>query len=546
VDHWEEVRRKEREQKLKEDEETEQKRAAVHHAAPDLIKEGESVRPVLPLELPVPAPPAPPSIVQNYRNHFLIGLAIALMGALTAYTLFRHRREKEIRILTGKYLSDGTEAAWIQMPHLFAGAPASSPHGGLDLSEKIGEKEDAPADAPIPDSPLTKFFKEVPNDLAEIRKLLPELSKLTDEAERKKALFALYSLIDNLRTKAIGWDLRPVWQLSSALGLLVKRLAEKCKEATPTTIRTVATAIDLLSDLCVPGVRPDLIINPPIAVLAVDDDPLCLRAVMFALQKAEMTPDTAQTGEQAVLLATEKSYDVVFMDIKMPGIDGLRACEQIHELKKNENTPVVFVTSLSDFRTRAESTLAGGSDLLIKPFLMFEITVKVLIFTMRKRLGLAASLKREVASLTGASQLNGKAIAVLPAPHPAIPDELDEVEAPATREASVRPEIPGASQPNDNASTDLPARHPAIPDDLDQVEAPGANGSHHATVAAELSEPKKAYEGADLPALHMAPAARLERETRIVPETPAADKDERKTKKWLKRQKELASPGKFE
>src|SRR5438045_1807412 len=129
---------------------------------------------------------------------------------------------------------------------------------------------------------------------------------------------------------------------------------------------------------------------------------------MFALQKAEMTPDTAVTGEKAVLLATEKSYDVVFMDIKMPGLDGLRACEQIHELKKNENTPVVFVTALSDFRTRAESTLVGGSDLMIKPFLMFEITVKDLIFTMRKRLGLAASLKREVASLPGSRQLDGE------------------------------------------------------------------------------------------------------------------------------------------
>ncbi|HEY0550996.1 MAG TPA: response regulator, partial [Verrucomicrobiae bacterium] len=387
---------------------------------------------------------------------------------------------------------------------------------------------------------LAKFFKDAPNDLAEIRKLLPELSKITDDAERKKALFALYTLVDNLRTKAIGWDLRPVWQLSSALALLLKRLSEKCKEATPTTIRTVATAIDLLSDLCVPGVRPDLIINPPIAVLAVDDDPLCLRAVMFALQKAEMTPDTAETGEKAVLLATEKSYDVVFMDIKMPGIDGLRACEQIHELKKNENTPVVFVTSLSDFRTRAESTLAGGSDLLIKPFLMFEITVKVLLFTMRKRLGLAASLKREVASLTGASQLDGKAIAVLPAPHPAIPDELDEVKAPAAKEISVKLENEGASPLNGKASTVLPAHHPAIPDELDKKEAPGANASHPETSSEEFVGPKKIYEGADLPPLHMAPAAPLAREPRVDQTIPDVKNDDRKTKKWLKRQKELA------
>src|SRR6185503_18255293 len=142
--------------------------------------------------------------------------------------------------------------------------------------------------------------------------------------------------------------------------------------------------------------RPDLIIQPPISVLAVDDDPLCLRAVVFALQKAEMTPDIAADGEKAVALAAEKSYDVIFMDIQMPGIDGLTAAGKIREIEKNQTTPVVFVTVQSDFHTRAKSSLMGGTDLLAKPYLMFEITLKALMLAMRKRLQLAASCKREV------------------------------------------------------------------------------------------------------------------------------------------------------
>jgi DNA-binding response OmpR family regulator len=150
----------------------------------------------------------------------------------------------------------------------------------------------------------------------------------------------------------------------------------------------------------------------------VDDDPLCSRAVVFALHKAEMNPDVAETGEQAVALAAEKFYDVIFMDIQMPGIDGMEACTQIHKGQKNKTTPVVFVTVRSDFHTRAQSSLAGGTDLLAKPFLMFEITVKALMFSMRKRLELAESLRREVAGLKGVSAFEGKAMLSPPAALP--------------------------------------------------------------------------------------------------------------------------------
>src|SRR6185436_11429940 len=112
---------------------------------------------------------------------------------------------------------------------------------------------------------------------------------------------------------------------------LVKRLADGCKHATPSTLRTVAHAVDLLGEIVVPGIRPDLMINPPVSVLAVDDDPLCLRALVFALQKAEMIPVVTADGERAVRLAAEKSYDVIFMDIQVPGMDGLTAAARIRE-----------------------------------------------------------------------------------------------------------------------------------------------------------------------------------------------------------------------
>jgi CheY-like chemotaxis protein len=279
----------------------------------------------------------------------------------------------------------------------------------VNLAREDDSTDDEETDAVDDEGPLAEFFAAAPDRLAEIRKVLPELGRAFDEDERKGTLLKLHELVCALKEKANCWDLRPVWQLTSALELLLKRLADKGKEATPSTIRTVASTMDLLAELCVPGVRPDLIINPPITVLAVDDDPLCLRAVLFALQKAEMTPDLAKNGEEALALAAEKSYDVVFMDIMMPIMDGLTACTKIHETPKNKTTPVVFVTARTDFRARTESTLVGGADLMAKPFLMFEITVKALAFAMRKRLELAESCRRDLAALDALSRAEGSA-----------------------------------------------------------------------------------------------------------------------------------------
>jgi CheY-like chemotaxis protein len=85
-------------------------------------------------------------------------------------------------------------------------------------------------------------------------------------------------------------------------------------------------------------------------------------------------------------LAAEKTFDVIFLDVEMPGMDGFKVCARIHEIEPNRATPVVFVTSHTDFKSRAQSARCGGSDFVVKPFLFVEITVKALTFALRNRL----------------------------------------------------------------------------------------------------------------------------------------------------------------
>jgi PleD family two-component response regulator len=70
----------------------------------------------------------------------------------------------------------------------------------------------------------------------------------------------------------------------------------------------------------------------------------------------------------------------------MPGINGFELCTRLRGTVRNKSTPVVFVTGLSDFESRANSTISGGNDLIAKPFLFIELTVKALVYLLRGKL----------------------------------------------------------------------------------------------------------------------------------------------------------------
>ena len=273
------------------------------------------------------------------------------------------------------------EVAKYQLPEWFKAAEAESAKQftlHLNSSSK---------DAGLP-AAAVEFFAKASERLAGVRAILKETGSAEGE-ERLQALTKAHELICTLRDKATIWELRPAWQICSALEVLLSRLVKRPADTTPSVMRTMAGAIDILHEVCVPGVRPNLLIDPPIKILAVDDLELCRRALKYALEKANLTPDLAESGEKAVEMANAHTYDVVFMDIQMPGIDGLTACTQIHDTGKNADVPVVFVTVQSDFQTRAQVRLKGGTDLIAKPYLVFELTLKAVTFAMRRRLMMA-------------------------------------------------------------------------------------------------------------------------------------------------------------
>lgn len=222
--------------------------------------------------------------------------------------------------------------------------------------------------------------------LPALRRLVSELSRAGDETEKQKALARLSAEVEAFKSYADAPEWVPAWKVGSALEALLKQLAGKVQSVNPSTLRTTSAAVDLLETLCRPGIRPDLVQQPPIRILAVDDDPISRHAISFTLKKTLCLPELASEGATALELATQNAYDAMFLDIQMPGLDGFELCAKIRETELNRTTPVVFVTCHTDFNSRASSSRVGGQDLIGKPFLTFELGLKALTLVLQRRL----------------------------------------------------------------------------------------------------------------------------------------------------------------
>lgn len=111
---------------------------------------------------------------------------------------------------------------------------------------------------------------------------------------------------------------------------------------------------------------PSLIVSAPKA-LVVDDSITVRKQVELELKQFGIQVDTAESGEQAFELISLKSYDVIFLDVILPGIDGYHICKAIKKEKTTKKTPVVMLTSRSSPFDRVKGALSGCDTYLTKP-----------------------------------------------------------------------------------------------------------------------------------------------------------------------------------
>ena len=174
-------------------------------------------------------------------------------------------------------------------------------------------------------------------------------------------------------------------QFSSVFEAMLFELQEKPDFLNESSRHTIAATVTLLLDSLSRADQADEQCLSPSTILVVDDDVVSNRALMMALNRFRLAPLFLVEPFAALQKLRYVSYDLVLLDINLPGMDGIRLCEEMRGLPLHQNTPVVFMTSYLEFVPRAQAILRAGDDLIAKPVLPIELTVKVIAHSLKRR-----------------------------------------------------------------------------------------------------------------------------------------------------------------
>ncbi|PYZ94465.1 DNA-binding response regulator [Salipaludibacillus keqinensis] len=109
-------------------------------------------------------------------------------------------------------------------------------------------------------------------------------------------------------------------------------------------------------------------------ILVVDDEERIRRLLKMYLEREKYDVDDAENGEKALKMALEEDYDLIVLDLMMPGIDGIEVCE---EIRKHKATPIIMLTAKGEEANRVQGFEAGTDDYIVKPFSPREVVLRV-------------------------------------------------------------------------------------------------------------------------------------------------------------------------
>ena len=102
-------------------------------------------------------------------------------------------------------------------------------------------------------------------------------------------------------------------------------------------------------------------------VLVVDDDETLRMLARLTLQESGFAVEIASTGLEALTFLRERNPDIILLDVKMPGMDGIRVCSELRKLPGRELVPVLMITALDDLDAINRAYQAGATDFVTKP-----------------------------------------------------------------------------------------------------------------------------------------------------------------------------------
>jgi DNA-binding response OmpR family regulator len=348
------------------------------------------------------------ALMRSFKPHMI--LLDLMLPQMPGVDVIRHVRSEDdfaklpIVVFSNTYLTNLIQDAWkagatkclskarcspkdvLEIVRQTVGVPDGVLLPGTTSTSAVLPVIDLTADAEFQSELRKTFIDSLPATLATLRNSLQSLSRSTDDVGRLKHIYDLHRRTHALSGNAGIAGLFIIGQMSAALEALLKEIYEKPKNINVSSLRTIAAAVDFLAYLFQSGLAQDKQEIPPSNILVVDDEAISRRAIIYALEKTQLPSVGVDNPGEAFTLLSQKPFDLVFLDVDMPEMNGFELCAKLRQLPQHKKTPVLFVTALTDFESRTSSTMAGGNDFIGKPFLFIELTVKALMHVFRGKL----------------------------------------------------------------------------------------------------------------------------------------------------------------
>lgn len=109
-------------------------------------------------------------------------------------------------------------------------------------------------------------------------------------------------------------------------------------------------------------------------VLVVDDEKLIVKGIKFSLEQDEMEVTTAYDGEEALEIAKNNEFDIILLDVMLPGLSGFEVCQAIREFS---DVPIIMLTAKGDDMDKILGLEYGADDYITKPFNILEVKARI-------------------------------------------------------------------------------------------------------------------------------------------------------------------------
>ncbi len=129
---------------------------------------------------------------------------------------------------------------------------------------------------------------------------------------------------------------------------------------------------------------------PSMRILVVEDERRIANTIKKGLEQERFAADVAYTGDDGFDLAVGEEYDVIILDLMLPGMDGLTVCKTLRE--QDIHTPILMLTAKSQIQDKVTGLDMGADDYLTKPFSFEELLARIRALTRRPKIANASTL----------------------------------------------------------------------------------------------------------------------------------------------------------